>query len=63
MRKAHEIYSVSERFNELLKRGLEQERRHELELEAEQFYAQHSPKDSKEKRAFQKDSMRSLARD
>ena len=55
--------SASERINELLKRGLEQERRHKLELEAKQFYAQHRSKDSKEKKAFQKASIRSLARD
>ena len=55
--------SASERVNELLKRGLEQERRDELEREAAQFYAKQRQTDRRETNAFQKASLRSLARD
>lgn len=52
--------SASERVNELLKRALEQERRAELEREAELFYS--VCKGRQEERAFQKASVRSVTR-
>jgi hypothetical protein len=55
--------STSERVNELLKRGLEQEKRDNLAAEAAEFYAEEPESGRIEKRAFQKAALRSFARD
>ena len=55
--------SASDRVNELLKRGLDQEKRDELEREAAHFYALESRKNRSEERAFQKAAVRSLTRE
>jgi hypothetical protein len=55
--------STSGRVNELLKRALEQERREQLEQEAERFYAVANQQDREEERAFQKATQRTLMRD
>lgn len=54
--------STSERVNELLKRALEHEAKENLEREAALFYSENK-NDRAERRAFQKASIRSLARD
>lgn len=53
--------STSERVNELLKRGLELERRERLEQEAAEFFAKDQD-DVRERTAFQKASKESLSR-
>jgi hypothetical protein len=53
--------STSERVNELLKRGLELERRERLEQEAAEFFAK-APDDARERGAYQKASKESLSR-
>jgi hypothetical protein len=53
--------STSERVNQLLKRALDLEREIELEREAARFYS--STDDRQEERAFQKASLRSIARE
>jgi|HubBroStandDraft_5_1064220.scaffolds.fasta_scaffold72740_3 hypothetical protein len=54
--------STSERVNELLKRGLELERRERLEQEAAQFFA-NNLEDVRERAAYQKASKETLSRD
>jgi len=54
--------STSERVNQLLKTGLEAERRCSLYEEAEEFF-QSLPDDRKERRAFQAASIRAISRD
>ena len=54
--------STSERVNELLKRGLELERRERLEQEAAEFFANNA-EDVRERAAFQKASKETLSRD
>jgi Arc/MetJ family transcription regulator len=56
-------HSTSARVNELLKRGLEQERREALEREAACFYSVANKGDRREEREFEKASVVSLARD
>ena len=53
--------STSERVNELLKRGLELERREQLEQEAAEFFAKDRD-DVLERAAYQKASKRALSR-
>jgi len=55
--------SVSSRLNELLERAILQERYSQLEREAEEFFATEPKAARKESRAFQKASLRSMARD
>ena len=56
--------STSERVNELLKRALDLERQDKLQREAALFYSEVSQvKDRQEEHAFQKASMRSIAKD
>jgi hypothetical protein len=54
--------STSERVNELLKRGLELERRERLEQEAAEFFA-NNMEDVRERTAYQKASKETLSRD
>lgn len=54
--------SASERVNQLLKLALETERRADLWREAEEFF-NHAPDDRRERRAFQKASLRTLTRE
>lgn len=54
--------STSERVNELLKRGLELERRERLEQEAAEFFANNA-EDVRERSAYQKASKGTLSRD
>ena len=54
--------STSERVNELLKTGLEAERRRSLHREAAEFF-EAGRNDRKERRALQSASLRSLARE
>ena len=56
-------HSVSERFNQLLRRAVSTERYARLEQEAEQFYGSLPPPERAERRAFQRATLRSLARD
>lgn len=53
--------STSERVNELLKRALNLEREDELEREAARFYSDTGNR--QEERAFQKASLRSIAKE
>ena len=53
--------STSERVNELLKRGLELERRERLEQEAAEFFAKDRD-DGRERAAYQKASKEALSR-
>jgi predicted CopG family antitoxin len=53
--------STSERVNELLKRGLELERRERLDQEAAEFFAKDRD-DVRERTAFQKASREALSR-
>jgi hypothetical protein len=53
--------SASERVNELIKMGLELERRRTLELEAEEFFQ--GKEDVAERRAFQSASLKSFSRE
>jgi hypothetical protein len=53
--------STSERVNELLKRGLELERRERLEREAAEFFA-NGIEDDRERAAYQKASKQTLSR-
>jgi len=53
--------STSARVNELLRRALDLEQEAELEREAARFYS--GTRDRQEERAFQKASLRSMARD
>lgn len=55
--------SVSGRLNELLERAILLERYTQLEREAEEFFASEPKAARKESRAFQKASLRSIARD
>ena len=54
--------SASDRLNELLRRAILQERYDRLEAEAEQFFSKDRA-DRAETKAFQKASLRALARD
>lgn len=54
--------SASERVNHLLKLALEMERKADLCREAKQFFNS-APDDRQERRAFQKASLRTLARE
>jgi len=54
--------SASERVNQLLKLALEMERKAELAREAEQFFNR-APDDRQERRAFQKASLKTWARE
>ena len=54
--------SSSERVNELLKTGLEAERRRSLEREAADFFSSEAD-DRTERRAFQSASVKSLSRE
>lgn len=53
--------SASERVNQLLKAGLEAERRRALQSEVEEFFQ--TEEDRTERRAFQSASLRSLSRE
>jgi hypothetical protein len=56
--------STSERVNELLKRALDLERQDKLQREAALFYCEVSQvEDRQEEHAFQKASLRSIAKD
>jgi len=55
--------SASDRVNELLKRGLDQEKRDELERDAAHFYALKRQKNRSEERASQKAAVRSFTRE
>ena len=55
--------SRSERVNELLKRAIELERYEKLEAEAAEFFAAPSKAERAEARAFERASIKSLARD
>ncbi len=56
--------SVSDRVNQLLRRGLEAERRAAREQAAAAFYAQPEPAaENAERKAFQRASLRSFLRD
>ena len=55
--------SASDRVNELLKRAILQERLEKLEEEAAAFFSDARNAARKEARAFQKASLRALARD
>jgi hypothetical protein len=55
--------SASDRVNELLKRAILQERLEKLEEEAAAFFSDASNAARKDTRAFQRASMRTLARD
>jgi len=55
--------STSDRVNELLKLGLEQEQREALEQEAARFYAVANQSDRTEERAFQQASVRRMRRE
>ncbi len=54
--------STSERVNELLRRGLELERRERLELEAAEFFSNDKADSVRERDAYQKASKRALSR-
>jgi hypothetical protein len=55
--------SASERVNELLQRGLEQELEEELARQAQQFFAKPDPDEREEREAFFKLTKKSWARD
>jgi hypothetical protein len=55
--------STSERVNELLRRGLDAERRERLEQEAALFFASHDERSARERTAYQKAAKQSLSRD
>lgn len=55
--------SASERVNQLLKTGLDAERRESLHAEASRFFATESKDDSKARRAFQSASIKSMTRE
>lgn len=55
--------SVSSRLNELLERAILEERYDRIEREAQEFFATEPKAARKESRAFQKASLRSMARD
>ena len=55
--------STSERVNQLLRAGLEAERRRSLHEEAALFFSSESAEDKKARRAFQSASVRSITRD
>jgi hypothetical protein len=55
--------STSERVNQLLRRGLELERKERLEQEAKEFFASQNDNSADERSAFQKASRRTLTRD
>ena len=55
--------SVSERVNELLRRAIVQEEYDRVEREAAEFFATESAAERRERRAFRKATLRSLARD
>jgi len=55
--------SVSGRLNELLQRAILQEQYDQLEREAQEFFAAESKSSRRETRAFQRASLRSLARE
>jgi len=57
------VRSASDRVNELLKRAIQQERLEKLEEEAAAFFSDSHNAAQKDARAFQKASMRTLARD
>lgn len=55
--------STSERVNQLLKVGLETERRQSLHAEASRFFKSESTEDRKARRAFQSASIKSITRE
>ena len=55
--------SVSERVNEFLRRAIVQEEYDRVEREAAEFFATESAAERRERRAFRKATLRSLARD
>ena len=55
--------STSERVNELLRRGLDVERRERLEQEAALFFASDDERSDRERRAYQKAARATLSRD
>lgn len=55
--------STSERVNELLRRGLDAERRERLEQQAAQFFASGDERSDRERRAYQKAARVTLSRD
>lgn len=55
--------SRSQRVNELLARAIRQERYEKLEQEAAEFFASQSPAERAEARAFQRASLKAMARD
>ena len=55
--------SLSDRVNELLRRGLEFEKRERLEQEAEKFFSRQDESESREHIAYQKAALATLSRD
>lgn len=55
--------SASERVNQMLKRAMRAERAVQLEREAAEFFAEHSPAERRERKSLQRAALRVLARD
>lgn len=55
--------STSERVNELLRRGLELEKRERLEKEAEEFFSKQDEEARRERTAYQRVVRQTLSRD
>lgn len=55
--------SASERVNQMLKRAIHAERAAQLEREAAEFFADQSPVERRERKAFQRAARRVCARD